>query len=275
VRRFAYAEKVCLVTGAAGGIGAALALALARRRCALALLDKDADGLARIAALAAGAGAADVSTWVVDLSDGGDRTDLAQRVVSRHGGVDLLVNNAGVALVGEFAEIGMPDFDWVLEVNLHAVVRLTKAFLPSLLHRPGSHIVVVSSLFGLIAPAGQVAYATSKFAVRGFGEALRHELAGRDVGVTVVHPGGVRTNIAANARIGPPDPDGALAARAKAFTERALTMPPEQAAQLIVAAVAARRARLVISRPAQVGDLLARLAPGRYWDLARRLGGPS
>jgi short-subunit dehydrogenase len=102
-------------------------------------------------------------------------------------------------------------------------------------------------LFGLIAPPSQVAYATSKFGVRGFTEALRHELAGR-VGVTVVHPGGIKTNIAANARISGPDLDGEQAARARAFAEAALTMPPEEAAQLIVAAIQARKPRLVISR---------------------------
>ncbi len=270
--RFAFAGRTCVITGAASGIGAALAANLARRRAVLVLIDRDADGLARVAAACRGNGASDVDTYVVDLSDGGDRLDLAADVAARHGGADLLVNNAGVSLSGTFEQNSMPDFDWLMEINLRAVVRMTKAFLPQLLARPGAHVVAVSSLFGLIAPPGQVAYVTSKFAVRGFTEALRHELAPRGVGVTVVHPGGVRTNIAASARISGPDPDGTQAAQARAFAEAALTMPPEEAARLIVAAIRDRRPRLVVTRLAKGADVLARLTPGRYWAVGERFG---
>jgi short-subunit dehydrogenase len=270
VERFAFAGRTCVITGAASGIGAALALNLARRKAVLVLVDRDADGLARVAGLAREVGAAGVDTYVIDLSDGGDRLDLAAEVASRHGGADLLVNNAGVALSGTFEQVSMKDFDWLMEINLHAVVRMTKAFLPQLLNRPGSHVVNVSSLFGLIAPPTQVAYATSKFGVRGFTEALRHELADRGVGVTVVHPGGIKTNIAANARLSGPDLDGEQAARALAFAEAALTMPPEDAAQIIVAAIQARKPRLVITRAAKAADWLARLAPTRYWAVSQR-----
>jgi short-subunit dehydrogenase len=270
MQRFSFAGRTCVLTGAASGIGAALALNLAKRRAVLVLIDRDADGLARVAELARNMGATDVDTYVIDLSDGGDRLDLAAEVASRHGGADLLINNAGVALTGTFEQVSMADFDWLMEINLRAVVRMTKAFLPQLLNRPGSHLVNVSSLFGLIAPPMQVAYATSKFGVRGFTEALRHELAGR-VGVTVVHPGGIKTNIVANARISGPDPGGEQAARARAFAEAALTMPPEEAAQLIAAAIQARKPRLVISRLAKAVDVVARLTPSRYWDVNRRL----
>jgi short-subunit dehydrogenase len=149
-------------------------------------------------------------------------------------------------------------------------VRMTKAFLPQLLSRPGSHVANVSSLFGLIAPPTQVAYVTSKFGVRGFTEALRHELAGR-VGVTVVHPGGIKTNIAANARLSGPDLNGEQAAKARAFAEAALRMPPEEAARQILAAIRERRPRLVITRAAKTADWLARLTPSRYWDVSERV----
>jgi short-subunit dehydrogenase len=270
VQRFTFAGRTCVITGAASGIGAALALNLAKRRAVLVLIDRDADGLARVAELAREVGAAATDTYVIDLSDGGDRLGLAAEVASRHGGADLLVNNAGVALSGTFEQVSMADFDWLMEINLRAVVRMTKAFLPQLLNRPGAHLVNVSSLFGLIAPPSQVAYATSKFGVRGFTEALRHELAGR-VGVTVVHPGGIKTNIAASARMSGPDPGGERAARTRAFAEVALTMPPEEAAQLIVAAIQARRPRLVISRFAKAADVLARMTPARYWEVCQRL----
>jgi len=210
-----------------------------------------------------------VSTYVVDLADGGDRLDLAASVAERHGGADLLVNNAGVALSGTFDQVSMKDFDWLLEINLHAVIRTTKAFLPQLLSRPGAHVVNISSLFGLVAPPTQVAYVTSKYGVRGFSESLRHELAGR-VGVTVVHPGGIRTNIATNARLSGADVDGRQAAQAAEFTRKALTMPPEEAAKLIVAAVQSRKPRLVITRVAKLADVLARVAPARYWTVIQR-----
>ena len=271
MQRFTFAGRTCVLTGAASGIGAALALDLAKRRAVLALIDKDADGLERVAALAREVGAHEVTTYVIDLSDRGDRLDLAAEIASRHGGADLLINNAGVALTGTFEQNRMADFDWLLEINLHAVIRMTKAFLPQLLAKPGSHVVNVSSLFGLIAPPGQVAYVTSKFGVRGFTEALRNELEPRGVGVTVVHPGGIKTNIAANARISGADPDGEQAAQARKFAEAALTMPPEEAARQIVAAIQARKPRLVITREARAADWLARLTPTRYWRISERL----
>jgi short-subunit dehydrogenase len=270
VDRFAFAGKTCVITGAASGIGAAVTLNLAGRRAVLVLIDKDADGLERVAGLAREAGAPRVDTYVIDLSDGGDRLDLAAEVADRHGGADLLVNNAGVALTGTFEQVSMKDFDWLMEINLHAVIRMTKAFLPQLLSRPGAHVVNVSSLFGLIAPPTQVAYVTSKFGVRGFTEALRHELAGQ-VGVTVVHPGGVKTNIAANARRSGPDLDGEQAELARRFAEAALTLPPEEAARQIVAAIEQRAPRLVITRAAKVADWMARLTPTRYWALSARV----
>ena len=271
VQRFTFAGRTCVITGAAGGIGRALALDLAGRRAVLALVDRDTEGLERVAGLARDLGAAAVSTYPLDLSDGDDRRDLAAEISARHGGADLLINNAGVTLTGTFEQNSQADVDWLLEINLHAVIRMTKAFLPQLLERPGSHLVNISSLFGLIAPPGQVAYATSKYAVRGFTEALRHELAPRGVGVTVVHPGGIRTGIAANARVSGLDPDGEQAAQARRFAEAALTMPPEEAARQIVAAVQRRRPRLVITPAARAGDWLARITPTRYWAISERL----
>ena len=269
MERFAFAGRTCVITGAASGIGAGLTLDLAKRRAVLVLVDRDAEGLERVATLAREIGAKQVSTHVVDLSDGGDRLDLAAEVAARHGGADLLINNAGVALNGTFAQVSMKDFDWLMEVNLHAVIRMTKAFLPQLLARPGAHVVNISSLFGLIAPPTQVAYVTSKYGVRGFSEALRHELAEK-VGVTVVHPGGINTNIATSARLTGADVDGKQAEQAREFTRRALTMPPEEAARLIIAAIQARKPRLVITRAAKLADLLVRVAPGRYWPIIQR-----
>lgn len=270
MQRFRFRGAVCVVTGAASGIGAALAVDLAERGSRLALVDRDADGLSVTAQAARSAGAQDVSTHVVDLADGGDRLDLAAEVLDHHGSVQLLVNNAGVALGGRLHQVSLADVDRVLEVNLRAVVATTIAFLPELRRSPGSHLVCISSLFGLVAPPGQAAYSASKFAVRGFTEAVRHELAPEGVGVTVVHPGGIRTGIATSARMGAGVPDEE-ARRGQEVMAATLTMPPARAARLITEAVAARRGRLVITWQAKVVDVLARLLPARYWSLLQRL----
>jgi short-subunit dehydrogenase len=275
MRDFAFDGTVCVVTGAASGIGAALALDLAARNTALALIDRNEAGLDKVAAAVREAGAVDVATHLVDLSDRGDRTDLAAEVLDRYGRVDLLVNNAGVALGGLLHEVSLDDIDWLLEINLRAVITMTKAFLPAVMANPGAHIVNISSVFGLVAPPGQVAYATSKYAVRGFTEALRHELAPRGIGVTVVHPGGVRTNIATSARIGAHVNAGANVnagvAQGRDQINSRLTLPPEDAAAQILDAVRRRRPRLVITGTARFLDRLARVAPGSYWSIVRRL----
>ncbi|CAN5481188.1 hypothetical protein BH24GEM3_BH24GEM3_04070 [soil metagenome] len=191
-------------------------------------------------------------------------------VLAAHGRVTILLNNAGVSLVGRFEEVTMEEFRWLLEINFFAVVALTNAFLPILLRQEQAQIVNVSSLFGIIAPAEQTAYSASKFAVRGFSEALRHELEGSSVGVTVVHPGGVRTAIATSARVAAAaDPEEAAASAAK-FTRRALRLSPEKAAATLVRAIERRRKRVLIGTDARVLDLLQRAAPARYWSGLRR-----
>jgi short-subunit dehydrogenase len=175
----------------------------------------------------------------------------------------LLINNAGVALGGRFSQVTADEFDWVLSVNLRSVVTLTRALYPVLTAHPGAHLVNVSSLFGLIAPAGQAAYCTSKYAVRGFTEALRAELAAEGVGVTVVHPGGIKTRIAENARVGSGVPPQEAAAGRDSFA-KLLTFGADEAAALIVEAVERRRPRLLIGMSAKIPDVLARLVPGRY-----------
>ena len=265
-----------VVTGAAGGIGAALAVAMARRGSPLVLFDRDADGLAAVTrTVAAAHPELPVTTYAVDLADPAAATAAGETLRSRHPDTTLLVNNAGIALAGRFAQVTVAEFEQVLAVNLGAVVRLTSALLPVLTAQPGAHLVTVSSLFGLMAPAGQAAYASSKFAVRGFTEALRHELADDGVGVTAVHPGGIRTRIAESARIGSGvDPAEHEAGRRQ--LARLLTIDPKLAAEKIVTAVERRRPRLLIGWSAVVPDLLARLAPGSYWRLvAARAGKPA
>ncbi|MGY1808295.1 SDR family NAD(P)-dependent oxidoreductase [Blastococcus sp. SYSU D00669] len=270
-RPFVFTGATAVVTGAASGIGEALAHALAARGSDLVLLDRDAgrlDGVAGdVRVLNPGRA---VTTHVVDLADDAATRAVGERLAAEHPGTTLLVNNAGVALGGRFDEVTLEEFDWVLDVNFRAVVRLTHALLPVLEANPGAHLVNVSSIFGILAPPGQAAYAASKFAVRGFSEALRAELAGDGVGVTVVHPGGIRTRIAESARVGS-GVDAAEAARGRERFAKLLRIPPEKAAAQIVDAVERRRPRLLIGASAKLPDVLVRLFPGSYGRPLARL----
>jgi short-subunit dehydrogenase len=267
---YQFAGGTAVVTGAASGIGEALAVQLAARGSSLVLVDRDKSRLGDVAdRLRTAHPGLTVATHVADLSDDEQTAALAATLAGEHPETTLLVNNAGVALGGRFDQVTLEEFDWVMAVNFRSVVRLTHALLPVLKAHPGAHLVNVSSVFGIFAPAGQAAYSASKFAVRGFSEALRHELAENAVGVTVVHPGGIRTRIAESARTG----SGVSAEESeqgrKQFA-KLLTMPPEVAAAMIVEAVEKRRPRLLIGWTAKVPDVLVRLLPGTYWKLIAR-----
>lgn len=173
---------VAVVTGAGSGIGRALALELARRRCVLALADSDAAGLAETAQLVSGSV---VSTHVVDVADRSAVERFAGAVIEQHKQVSLLINNAGVALGGSVEQLSLDNIAWLFNINFWGTVYGVKYFLPVLQEQPESHIVNLSSVFGLFAPPGQSAYAASKFAVRGFSEALRQELATSTVRVSL------------------------------------------------------------------------------------------
>ncbi len=260
MHRLELAGGTAVVTGAASGIGRSLTHALARAGARLVLLDRDAAGLA---AVAASAGPAVLGTHVVDLADAAALDRVAAAVRRDHPAVRLLVNNAGVALGGRFDQVTPEEFGWVLDVNLRAPVLLCHALLPALRAEPGAHIVNLSSVFGIVAPAGNAAYAASKFAVRGFSEALRQELAADGIGVTVVHPGGVRTRIAESARRGSGLPEAEHEAGRRDFA-RWLRMDPDRAAAIILRGVRRRRARVLVGWSARVPDALARLLPGHY-----------
>ncbi|MBQ5949197.1 SDR family NAD(P)-dependent oxidoreductase [Massilia sp. ST3] len=262
-------NRVAVVTGAGGGIGRAIALSLARRSCHLALCDIDA---AAAAATAQAARALGVRTSVhqIDVANRASVRGLPAAVGLVHGRVDLLVNNAGVALGGSFEQVAEDDFDWLMEVNFHAVVRLTRAFLPLLRESDEARIVNLSSIYGIVAPPGQSAYAASKFAVRGFSNALRHELEGSPVGVTVVHPGGVATGIARNARV-PLDAPRHEIEHGRAAAQRLLRLDPAVAGEAIVRGVERRQARVLVGGDARFVALLERLRPVSYWSTLKKL----
>jgi short-subunit dehydrogenase len=251
--------RVAVVTGAASGIGRGIARSLARRGCALALADIDEDGLVETKRLIAN-GAAKVSLHRLDVADRAAVGAFPEAVQRAHGRVDLLVNNAGVALGGNFEELSEQDFEWLFGVNFWGVVRMTRVFLPQLRASDDARIVNLSSIFGIIAPPGQTAYVASKFAVRGFSNALMRELEGSSVGLTVVHPGGVATAIAEHARR-PNAWSPEQAADQLERSRRLLRLAPEIAGETIVQGVERRRRRLVVGVDAQIVAALERLTP--------------
>ncbi len=259
--------SVAVVTGAASGIGAALATVLAARGCGLALADLNAAGLRGAADQARSQGVA-VSEHCLDVADADAVAALPGAVLAEHGRVNVLVNNAGVALGGSFEQVPAADFDWLFSINFGGVVRMTRAFLPLLQREPAAQLVNVSSIFGIVAPPGQTAYAASKFAVRGFSEALRHELEGSPVGITLVHPGGVRTAIASSARrTGLSNAE--TAAQMTVWT-RFLRLDPTAAAERIVRGIELREKRVLVGRDAQRMALVQRLFPVDYWRIIQR-----
>jgi NAD(P)-dependent dehydrogenase (short-subunit alcohol dehydrogenase family) len=262
-KRMTLHDRTAVITGAGSGIGRGIAQSLAKRGCHLALADISEPGLAETVRLIGGRGLR-VSCHKLDVVDRAAAAALPQAVVAQHGRVDLLFNNAGVALAGTFEQISEADFEWLFEINFGATVRLTRAFMPHLKASDDARIVNISSVFGLISPPGQTAYSASKFAVRGFSNALRFELEGSTVGVTVVHPGGVATKIAENARR-PPGTTNAEIAEQLEKARRLLTMPPAEAGEIIVHAVERRAARVVVGGDAKMMALIERLAPVSYW----------
>ncbi|HEX7176476.1 MAG TPA: SDR family NAD(P)-dependent oxidoreductase [Pyrinomonadaceae bacterium] len=264
-------DRTAVITGAAGGIGRAIAVSLARRGCHLALADVDEAGMAGTEELVLAHGVR-VTRQRLDVADRAAVAGFPARVAAEHPGVDLLVNNAGVAAGGTFEQVSEEDFEWLFEINFWGVVRMTRAFLPALRASGDARVVNLSSVFGLVAPPEQVAYAASKFAVRGFSEALRHELEGSGVGVTVVHPGGVATSISEQARV----PAGVSAEEVERRREqfrKLLRLPPEVAGETIVRGIERRQARVLVGSDAKLISVIARILPVSYWKvLALRAG---
>ncbi|MGH9714388.1 MAG: SDR family NAD(P)-dependent oxidoreductase [Candidatus Acidiferrales bacterium] len=265
---------VAVVTGAASGIGRALAHRLAAEKMSLALADVEEAGLektARAIAERMGDKRVAVTTHRVDVSDARGMEQFASEVVQQHERVTLLVNNAGVALYGFFEEITIADFEWVMGIDFWGVVHGVRNFLPVLRRQPRAHIVNVSSIYGIIAPSGQTAYCAAKFAVRGFTEVLRHELEGSSVGVSCVHPGGIRTPIAKNARIGGGVHSSIRQLNLARFDRHAITSP-EDAADIIVRGVKRNEPRILVGPDAIRIDRLQRLLPIRYWKVLQKQG---
>jgi short-subunit dehydrogenase len=262
------------VTGAAGGIGRALALELAARGCDLALADRDEAGLQAVAAEITRDPKRKVTTHRVDVGKPEEIAAFAQAATSAHPALNIVINNAGVALLGQFGEIDQSQMDWLFNINFWGVVHSTRAFLPHLSRKPEAHIANLSSIFGIIAPPGQTAYAAAKFAVRGFSESLRHELrmAKSPVRLSVVHPGGVSTNIVRNSHTGVAVTDNARRAQSIERFDAIARTTPKAAALRIIEGIEKNQPRILIGNDARIMDLLQRFRPATYWSvLARRI----
>lgn len=265
-------QSVAVITGAGSGIGRALALRLADENIAgIAVSDWNEEALAETAVMLEAKGVP-FSTHVTDVSKLEQVEQLKNEALAKHGRVTHLFNNAGVGVVGSFEQISLEDFEWLMGINFWGVVYGCNVFLPTLLEQPSAHIVNISSVFGFVAPPEQTAYCSAKFAVRGFTESLRHELEETNVTVSAVHPGGIKTNIARNARVGANASDDFKKQGVKFFDKVAKTSP-EKAAETIVRGVKKKNPRILIGADARAISIVYRLFPKKYLDVIHAISG--
>jgi NAD(P)-dependent dehydrogenase (short-subunit alcohol dehydrogenase family) len=262
-------DEVAVVTGAGSGIGRALAVDLARAGARLAISDVDAVAVEETASRCRELGAL-AKAHRLDVTDRAAMLAHAREVEDEHGRVDLLINNAGVALAARVVQQELDDVDHVLDVNLRGVVYGTQAFLPALHRAPAGRLVNISSVFGLVPMPLNSAYNASKFGVRGYTEALaiELELADSPVRVTCVHPGGVATDIASSARTAPGNEE------IVASFQQLLRMPPERAARIILRGVARGRRRVLVGQDAWALHLGHTLLGHRFQHLVARVARP-
>lgn len=259
-------NKVAAITGAGSGIGQQLAVLLAKAGCHLSLSDVNEAGLASTVELLKPYNVR-VTTKKMDVADRVAVKTWAQETVQNHGSVNMIFNNAGVALGSTVEGASYEELEWIVNINFWGVVYGTKEFLPYIKQTGDGHIINISSLFGLTAQPTQSAYNATKFAVRGFTESLRQELDLEKCGVSAlcVHPGGIRTNIANAAKMNDSlktlgmNPEKS----AKAFN-KLLRCPPEEAARQILESVQKDKRRLLIGNDAKAIDLMQRILPTGY-----------
>ncbi len=265
-------DSVAVITGAASGIGRALAVRLAQEKIGgIAVCDVNESELIETAKIVESLGVS-VSTHIADVSKLEHVQKFAREVKAKHNRVTHLINNAGVALCGSFEEISLKDFEWLMNINFWGVIYGTKVFLPILKQQEKAHIINISSVFGLVAPPGQSAYCASKFAVRGFTESLRHELEDTNISVSSVHPGGIKTNIANNSRVGE-NADKNIKKKVVNFFDKASPTTAEQAADVIVSGIKRKNPRILIGSDARQINIIQRLFPVKYFSVMDKFSG--
>ncbi len=263
-----YTDKVAAITGAGSGMGQALAINLAQQGCHLAIVDVDQKGLNETIEQLASFDVK-VTHQIVDVSDKEAIYEWANQVVADHGRVNLIFNNAGVALSGTVDSLSLEDYEWIININFWGVVAGTKAFLPHLEKSGEGHIVNTSSVFGLTAQPLMSGYNASKYAVRGFTESLRQELelTGSNVSATCIHPGGIKTNIARTSRMN----DSVLEVTGSTNKEETITEyeklffhTADSAAKVILKGVRKNKRRVLIGADARFFDYIVRWFPTGY-----------
>lgn len=265
-------ESVAVITGAGSGIGRALAVRFAEENVAgVSISDVNEKGLKETAEMVR-AKDTEVLTSIVDVAKLEDIQRFADETVEKFGRATHLVNNAGVGLVGRFEQLSLEDFEWMMSINFWGTVYGTKVFLPILQKEKLGHIVNLSSVFGFISPPGQTAYCASKFAVRGFTESLRHEFLDSNILISVVHPGGIRTDIVKNARRGKAATDEDMEIAVEMLDTLAKTTP-EKAADTIVRGIKSKNPRILIGSDARQISIIHRLFPKRYFKIMDTIKG--
>lgn len=262
-------NKVVVITGAGSGIGRALALDFAGRGARLALSDVDDTGLAETVALLGSTGKSAVKADHLDVADRDAFARYALEVVQHFGTVNVVVNNAGVSVSGDFTDLEYADLDWIVGINFWGVVHGTKEFLPHLIASGDGHLVNLSSVFGLFSMPGQSIYNATKYAVRGMTEAIREEMLINDhpVGVTSVHPGGIKTSIVRSSRVSAKEDKDAIAAL---FEKKLAKMAPAKAAAIIIKGIQKDQARVLVGLDAHAMHTVAKFSGSRYQDLVAK-----
>ena len=266
-----FKNKVAVITGAGSGIGRGLALELAKAGAKLALSDVDQAGL-RVTKLQVEQESpnSDVNCYSLDVASHEAVFAHAEQVKADFGTAHMLFNNAGVALFATIDNMTLDEFDWIMKINFNGVVYGTKAFLPMMLAQNSGHIVNISSILGLVAAPSSSAYVASKFAVRGFTESLSRELMDTNVRTSCVHPGGIKTNISANGRMG--SRAGEYEKECLARADPLLKTDPRDMAIAILKGVKKDSNRIVAGHSSTAVDLLGRLFPSRYGRIFQTIG---
>lgn len=266
--------KVAAITGAASGIGRSLAVSFAGRGCRLALSDVNEAGLEETKALVEAKGA-EVTTTLVDVSKREEVEAWAEKTATHFGGVDIVINNAGVTVVDTVERMSYEDFEWLMGINFWGVVYGSKSFLPYLRKSSGGYLVNISSVFGIISVPTQSSYNASKFAVRGFTESLRQELRDTSILVSCVHPGGIKTSIARNARhYHRPGMTVEKEKTVKRFEGKMTPTTPDEAAEVIITGMERRKKRILIGKDARLIAWLQWLFPVGYDSFVARMQKP-
>ena len=253
------ANKTAAITGAASGIGRMLAINLAKEGCNLAIADVNAEGLQETAGLIVSN--VRVSTHIVDVSNREQVFNFAEEAARHHGGIDIIINNAGVVVSDFLESVPFEDYEWLFGINFWGVVYGTMAFLPSLKKQPEGHVVNISSINGIVPNPNNGPYCSAKFAVKGYTETLAQEMQGTNIRVSCVHPGGIKTNIARNARVNHLLYSLSKDKVVQLYDEEVFKTSSDEAARIIISGIKRNRRRIMVGTDAQALDLITRLFP--------------